>query len=73
MDKQPALDDAIDVALGRTRGAQEQVKETLRPDELPEPVLVDRVVHRAEDLHVLADEATVDAEASSGGERDSTA
>jgi len=73
MDKQPALDDAIDVALGRTRGAQEKVGETLQPDELPEPVLVDRVVHRAEDLHVLADEATGDAEASSGGERDSTA
>jgi hypothetical protein len=72
MDKQTGLDDAIDVAIGRTRGAQAKVKETLQPDELPEPVLVDRVVHRAEDLYVLADEASVEAEVTTESGRESS-
>ena len=58
MDTQPELDDAIDVALGRTLDAQVELSEALRPHVVPEPALADRVVHRAEDLHALADEAS---------------
>ncbi|MEA2518015.1 MAG: hypothetical protein QOF49_95 [Chloroflexota bacterium] len=60
MNDQPELDDAIDVAIDRTRGAQADVREALRPDSVAEPAVMDRVVHRAEDLHALADEAVAE-------------
>ncbi|MBA2718181.1 MAG: hypothetical protein H0U52_02910 [Chloroflexi bacterium] len=62
MDNQPALDDAIDVALDRTLDAQTELNETLASElGTPQPALADRVVHRAEDLQVLTDEATEEA------------
>lgn len=61
MEPKPDLDDAMDVALDRTLDAQLELTEALGPDALPAPDLAERVVHRADDLHTLADEAAASA------------
>jgi hypothetical protein len=58
-----ALDDAIHVATERTTDAQAEVDRRIDdPDELPQRAEV--VVNRAEDLHVLTEEAAGDPDAS---------
>jgi len=53
----PELDDAIETATDRTRKAQTDVADTIGPDQVPPPAATDRVVHRAEDLHDLTEQA----------------
>jgi hypothetical protein len=58
-----ALDDAIKVATKRTTDAQTKVDRSIdEPAVLPHEA--DVVVNRAEDLHVLAEEAAGDPDAS---------
>ncbi len=62
MNDEPALDDAIQVATERTAMAQEEVERSIdAPEVLPEKAEV--AVNRAEDLHVLAEEAAGDPDA----------
>jgi hypothetical protein len=68
METDPALDHAIDLATDRTHHAQVELTEAIdppleSPSELPEKAEV--VVHRAEDLHILTEEATGDPDATS--------
>jgi hypothetical protein len=57
-----ALDDAIVVATERTAEAQVEIVRAIdRPEDLPPKVEV--AVNRAEDLHVLAEEAAGDPDA----------
>lgn len=59
MKDDPALDDAIVVATERTAEAQVEVERSIdRPEELAPKVEV--AVNRAEDLHVLAEQAAGD-------------
>ena len=51
------LDRAILVAADRTAAAQEAVSSLIEADEVPPLPLVDRVIVRAEDLEVLAQDA----------------
>jgi hypothetical protein len=60
MDRDPALDDAIETATDRTRTAQADFEEAIKPDEAPPPATADRVVRRAEDLHDLTTQAVDD-------------
>jgi hypothetical protein len=63
MTDDPALDDAIQVATERTTDAQTNVKRSIdAPAALTEKAAL--VVNRAEDLHVLAEEAAGDPDAS---------
>lgn len=57
MDRDPALDDAIETATDRTRTAQGDFEHATEPDEAPRPAAADRVVRRAEDLHDLTTQA----------------
>ena len=57
MNPDPELDDAIETATDRTRKAQTDVAQTISPDQAPPPAATDRVVHRAEDLHDLTEQA----------------
>jgi hypothetical protein len=60
MDRDPALDDAIETATDRTRAAQGEFEQAVEPDEAPRPAAADRVVRRAEDLHDLTTQAIDD-------------
>jgi hypothetical protein len=60
MDRDPALDDAIETATDRTRTAQADFEEAIKPDEAPPPATADRVVRRAEDLRDLTEQAVDD-------------
>jgi hypothetical protein len=63
MTDESALDDAIHVATERTTDAQAEVDRRIDdPQELPKRAEV--VVNRAEDLHVLTEEAAGDPDAS---------
>jgi hypothetical protein len=57
MDRDPALDDAIETATDRTRTAQADFEDAIEPEEAPRPATADRVVRRAEDLHDLTTQA----------------
>jgi hypothetical protein len=63
VERDPALDDAIETATDRTRTAQGDVEDTIEAEEAPRPAAADRVVRRAEDLHDLTAQA-VDGEGS---------
>jgi hypothetical protein len=65
MDRDPALDDAIETATDRTRTAQADFEDAIEPDEAPPPATADRVVRRAEDLHDLTEQAVGDGVAGS--------
>jgi hypothetical protein len=60
VDRDPALDDAIETATDRTRTAQADFEDAIEPDEAPRPATADRVVRRAEDLHDLTTQAVDD-------------
>ena len=60
MERDPALDDAIETATDRTRTAQGDVEDTIEAEEAPRPAAADRVVRRAEDLHDLTAQAVDD-------------
>jgi hypothetical protein len=60
MEREPALDDAIETATDRTRTAQGDFEDAIEPDEAPKPATADRVVRRAEDLHDLTAQAADD-------------
>jgi hypothetical protein len=60
MDRDPAIDDAIETAADRTRTAQGAFEDATKPDEAPRPAAADRVVRRAEDLHDLTTQAVAD-------------
>jgi len=57
MERDPALDDAIETATDRTRAAQGDFEDTIEAEEAPPPAAADRVVRRAEDLHDLTAQA----------------
>ncbi|HLQ47360.1 MAG TPA: hypothetical protein VK233_00165 [Candidatus Dormibacteraeota bacterium] len=57
MERDPALDDAIETATDRTRTAQGDVEDAIEAEEAPRPTAADRVVRRAEDLHDLTAQA----------------
>ena len=57
MERDPALDDAIETATDRTRTAQGDVEDAIEAEEAPRPAAADRVVRRAEDLHDLTAQA----------------
>jgi hypothetical protein len=60
VERDPALDDAIETATDRTRTAQADFEDAIEPDEAPRPATADRVVRRAEDLHDLTAQAVDD-------------
>ena len=60
MDRDPALDDAIETATDRTRAAQGEFEQAVEPDQAPRPAAAERVVRRAEDLHDLTTQAIDD-------------
>jgi hypothetical protein len=60
MDRDPALDDAIETATDRTRAAQGEFEQAVEPDRARRPAAADRVVRRAEDLHDLTTQAIDD-------------
>ena len=63
MDKDPALDDAIEKAAEHTAEAQNDLARSIEePVALPHKA--ERVIRRAEDLHVLSEEAAGDPDAS---------
>ena len=57
MERDPALDNAIETATDRTRTAQGDFDDAIEPKEAPRPAAADRVVRRAEDLHDLTAQA----------------
>ena len=57
MTDERAIDEAVQVALDRTREAQTEVEQDLAKRETPDVEAVETVVHRAEDLDVLVHEA----------------
>jgi hypothetical protein len=63
MTKDPELDDAIKIATERTAAAQTTVERSIE-EHSAQPETTDVVVSRAEDLHVLAEEASGDPDAS---------
>lgn len=58
MTDEHAIDNAVHVALSRTRDAQAEVEQDLAQRDIPDLEAVETVVHRAEDLDVLVHEAT---------------
>jgi hypothetical protein len=56
MDEQPDIDDAIPVAIDRTRTAQEKVDSFIDERRAPPGEVVEVVEHRAEDLAELTRE-----------------
>jgi hypothetical protein len=56
MDKQP-IDQAVKLAAVRTIEAQDRVVEEIEERHAPDPSTTAVVVHRAEDVEVLAEEA----------------
>lgn len=63
MEREPEIDHAILTATARTIQAEDQVLEVLDEDAVPPVPLVSKVVHRAEDAHLLAEQAANDAHA----------
>ena len=57
MTDERAIDEAVHVALDRTREAQAEVEHELAERGAPDVHAVETVVHRAEDLDVLVHEA----------------
>ena len=57
MTDERAIEEAVQVALVRTREAQTEVEQELAERETPDVQAVETVVHRAEDLDVLVHEA----------------
>ncbi|MBA2717704.1 MAG: hypothetical protein H0U52_00485 [Chloroflexi bacterium] len=53
MTDERAIDEAVHVALDRTRDAQAEVEQELAEREVPDELAVETVVHRAEDLEEL--------------------
>lgn len=63
MEREPEIDHAILNATAKTIQAEGEVLDVLDDDALPPVPLVSKVVHRAEDVHLLAEQAANDAHA----------
>ncbi len=58
MTDEHAIDDAVHIALDRTRAAQAEVELEIAQRDVPDIETAETVVHRAEDLDVLVQETT---------------
>jgi hypothetical protein len=63
MEREPEIDHAILTATARTIQAEDQVLDVLDEEAVPPVPLVSKVVRRAEDVHILAEQAAEDAHA----------
>ena len=57
MEREREVDHAIVTATAKAIEAEDQVLDVLAAEDVPPEPMVSKVVHRAEDIHVLADQA----------------
>ena len=71
MTDQTEIDEALKLAVVRTREAQDHVSEELDRDKVPDDATVEIVVERADDLSSLAHDAARDPRPDQNGDRSS--